>query len=165
MNAVDYLVLGVLLASVLIGLYRGFMRESIALIAWLGGLWLAWRYAPVLEPHFGGMLAEPPASTWAARAVIVLGVLLTGWLLAALVDYFLRHSTLSITVDRALGMTFGALRGAVVVAIFVLLGRAVALDQVEWWRESSLLPYVGELAGWIESFAETGIQILEAQAR
>src|SRR5690554_1623677 len=105
MNAVDYLVLGVLLASVLIGLYRGFMRESIALIAWLGGLWLAWRYAPVLEPHFGGMLAEPPASTWAARAVIVLGVLLTGWLLAALVDYFLRHSTLSITVDRALGMT------------------------------------------------------------
>ena len=50
MNAADYLIVGVLLASMLLGMLRGFVREAVGLLAWLGGLWLAWRYAPSLEP-------------------------------------------------------------------------------------------------------------------
>ncbi len=63
-------------------------------------------------------------STWAARSVIVVAVLIVGWLLAAILSYFLRHSPLSIAVDRLLGMFFGVVRGAVVIAAVVLL-RAV----------------------------------------
>jgi membrane protein required for colicin V production len=163
MNTVDYLIVGVLLVSTIIGAARGFLRESIGLLSWLGGLWVAWRYAPWLEPHFGGMIGDPPASTWAARTVIVIGVLIAGWLVATILGYLLRHSGLSILVDRLLGSTFGLLRGVVVVAVFILLGRFVELDSVEWWRESALLPYAGELASWIENFAETGMKVLEEQ--
>ena len=31
----------------LFGAIRGFLRESVALLGWLVGLWLAWRYAPL----------------------------------------------------------------------------------------------------------------------
>lgn len=164
MNGADYLILGVLAFSILLGLFRGFLRESIALLAWLGGLWLAWRYASLIEPLFRDAL-EQPASTWAARAVIVIAVLIVGWLLAAILSYFLRHSALSITVDRVLGMFFGVVRGVVVIAAVVLLAQFARLDGAKWWKNSRLLPYAVECAGWIQTFAETGMEVLERQAQ
>ena len=41
----------------LFGAIRGFLRESVALLGWLVGLWLAWRYAGRVEPYLGGALA------------------------------------------------------------------------------------------------------------
>jgi membrane protein required for colicin V production len=158
MNGADYLIVGVLLASMLLGMLRGFVREAIGLLAWLGGLWLAWRYAPHLEPYMGGLVGDPPVSTWTARILILLSVLLIGWLIAGILGYFLRHSALSVLVDRLLGLLFGTVRGAVVVAVFVMLGQFVELNRVEWWRRSELLPYASELASWLQSFAETGMK-------
>jgi membrane protein required for colicin V production len=165
MNGADLLILGVLVISMVLGLIRGFVREAIAVLAWLGGLWLAWRYAPLIEPFLGGAVGEPPVSTWTARALIVLAVLVTGWLVAGILSHLLRHSGLSLLVDRLLGATFGLLRGAVVVAVFVLLGQFVEMTEVAWWQQSKLLPYAAELAGWIQTFAETGMRVLEEQAR
>ncbi|MDY6946388.1 MAG: CvpA family protein [Pseudomonadota bacterium] len=165
MNGADLLILGVLLLSMLLGLIRGFVREAIGVIAWLGGLWLAWRYAHVLEPLLAGRVGDPPVSTWAARTLIVLGVLVLGWILAGILGYMLRHSGLSIMVDRLLGLVTGFVRGAVVVAVFVLLGQFVQLTQTSWWKGSRLMPYASEAAGWLQSFAETGMSVLEKQAR
>jgi membrane protein required for colicin V production len=165
MNGADYLILGVLAFSILLGMFRGFVSESIALLAWLGGLWLAWRYAQLLEPYLGGMLSEPPVRTWAARTLIVMMVVIIGWIVAGLLGYLLRHSGLSISVDRWLGMLFGAVRGVVVVAAFVLLAQFARMDQAPWWQKSRLLPYATECAAWIHAFAETGMTMLEEQAR
>jgi membrane protein required for colicin V production len=140
---------------------RGFVRESIALLAWLGGLWLAWRYAPLVEPMLDGLVGDPPVSTWVARAIIVLSVVVIGWLAAAGLTYILRHSSLSIMVDRLLGAFFGVLRGAVVVAVFVMLAQTVRLQEANWWNRSRLLPYATEFAGWIGTFAETGMKLLD----
>jgi membrane protein required for colicin V production len=158
MNGADYLIIGVLVASMLLGMIRGFVREAVGLLAWLGGLWFAWRYAPQLEPYLGGMVGDRPVSTWTARVLIVLAVLLLGWLIAGVLGYFLRHSALSLMVDRLLGLVFGTVRGAVVIAVFVMLGQFVELDRVQWWKQSRLLPYASELASWIQNFAETGMQ-------
>lgn len=158
MNGADYLIVGVLFASMLLGMIRGFVREAISLLAWLGGLWFAWRYAPQLEPYLGGMVGERPVSTWAARVLIVLVILVLGWLVAGVLGYFLRHSALSLMVDRLLGLLFGTVRGAVVIAVFVMLGQFVELNRVDWWMQSRLLPYASELASWIQSFAETGMK-------
>ncbi len=162
MNAADYLILGVLVFSMVIGLLRGFVREAVALIAWLCGLWLAWRYGSLVEPFLGGLLAEAPIRTWAARAIVLFAVLLLGWIVAGVLAYLLQHSNLSIMVDRLLGMVFGVLRGAVAVAVFVMIGQLVRLDQTGWWQRSRLLPYSVELAGWIRNFAETGLDAVDA---
>jgi membrane protein required for colicin V production len=161
MNGADYLILGVLIVSMLLGMIRGFVREAIALLSWLGGLWLAWRYASALEPLLGGTIGDPPVSIWAARTLIVLGVLVLGWLLAGLLTYLLRHSGLSIMVDRLLGLVVGFVRGGVVIAVFVLLGQFVELTRVSWWKQSTLLPYASEVASWIQAFAETGMGVLD----
>ena len=71
---------------------------------------------------------------------------------------YLPHRFPMLLVDRILGLVFGTVRGAVVIAVFVMLGEFVELNKVEWWRRSHLLPYASELASWIQTFAETGMK-------
>ena len=60
MNGADHLFAAILLISLVLGCLRGFVRESISLLSWLIGLWLAWHFAYLLYPWLGGALAEPP---------------------------------------------------------------------------------------------------------
>jgi len=165
MNGADYLIIVVLAFSALLGMIRGFVREAIAVIAWLGGMWLAWRYAPLVEPLLGGTIDHPPASTWAARAIILIAVLIVGWIVAGILTYLLQHSALSVMVDRMLGLAFGLIRGAVVIAAVVMLVQYLRMDEVQWYKKSKLLPSVAQYTSWIQSFAETGMKLLDETAQ
>jgi membrane protein required for colicin V production len=160
MNGADYLILAVLVVSMLLGFFRGFLREAISLIAWLGGTWLAWRYAYVVEPYLGGALADHPAKIWVARALILVAAVLAGWLLAALLGYLIRPG-LSLVIDRLLGMFFGVIRGAVILSVLVILAQLVKLDEVDWWKESRMMPKLVELASWVQAFADAGSDYIE----
>ena len=160
MNGADFLIVGVLLVSMLLGFFRGFLKEAISLISWLGGVWIAWRYAPLVEPYLGGQLADSPASTWVARTLILIGVVLAGWLIASLLSVLIRPG-LSLVIDRLLGTFFGVVRGAVILSVVVILAQLVNLDEVEWWQESRLMPRIVDLASWVQAFAEAGVDYLD----
>lgn len=155
MNFIDYLILITLLVSVILGFFRGFLREAIGLLSWLGGLWLAWHFADVLEPHLGGQLSKAPYNLWAARGILLLACLVTGWLAGNLVSYFMTQSGLSLMLDRTIGVLFGFIRGVVLVAIAVLLAREVNLDESSWWKRSYLLPAATEVSSWVKGFADS----------
>lgn len=157
MNAADYVILATLAISLAFGMIRGFMREAIGLLAWLGGLWLAWRYAHLIAPFLGGLLSEEPQRTWVARAIVVAIVLLFGWLIAGILSYFIHQSGLSLMLDRLLGGLFGFLRGAVLVSLLVMVAQVVQLDQVNWWKKSQLLPHAVTVSQWISGFAESAL--------
>ena len=59
MNGADWFIVGLIVVSSIIGVFRGFMREAISLVTWVLGLWMAWTFSGVVEPHLGGMLAQP----------------------------------------------------------------------------------------------------------
>jgi uncharacterized membrane protein required for colicin V production len=46
-----------------------------------------------------------------------------------------------------------------------MLAQFVQLDNMPWWKKSKLLPFTTEYAGWIQSFAETGMRLLNEQTR
>lgn len=157
MNFIDYLILVVMLVSLFLGFFRGFLGEAISLICWLGGLWLAWHYAYLLEPHLGGLIAQPPLSTWAARSIILLAVVLIGWLIRSVVTYFAHQSDISLMLDRLLGAMFGIIRGAVLIAVAVMLGKQVQLERTEWWQGSRFMPIAVEVSAWIKGFADSAV--------
>lgn len=165
MNFADYLMLAVLVISLLFGFFRGFLREAVSLIAWLGGLWLAWHFADRLEPHLGGLLAHPPASVWAARALILFGVLMVGWIVGSILSYFVHQSGVSLMLDRMLGTIFGFMRGAVLISIAVMLGQLVQIDRAPWWTKSKLMPTAVEVSGWIKGFAETAASEMKERSQ
>jgi membrane protein required for colicin V production len=150
MTGADVLIVLVLLGSSLIGLLRGFIREAVSLAFWVAAIWAAWRFGSVVEPHLGGLLADPSAAPWVGRLVILVLVLLTGWLIGMLLSYFTRSMGLG-PLDRVVGLFFGIVRGMVLVGLLVIGGELLHLNHEAWWSRSKLIPY-GETAGdWLRA--------------
>jgi membrane protein required for colicin V production len=150
MNLADYLVIVAIIASAVIGAVRGFLREAIALVTLVFGLYLAWHFAGLIEPHLGGVLSDPPANTWAARTIIFLIVLLIGMALGVVAGYFVRLSIFKGT-DRLLGFVFGLVRGVALFGVFVILAQVLRLDGDTWWGRSKLMPYGESIANGLRA--------------
>jgi membrane protein required for colicin V production len=140
MNVADYLVIAAVVVSAVVGAVRGFLRVAVALITLVVALFVAWHFADELAPHLGGLLSKPPTSTWSARVIIFILVMLLGMGIAWLLQYFVRLSLFSGT-DRLLGFVFGLVRGVVLLGVFVILGQLLRLDDERWWQKSKLMPY------------------------
>lgn len=164
MNFADYLMLAVLSVSLILGFFRGFLREAVSLIGWLGGLWLAWHFAYRIEPYLGGLIGRPPANIWVARGIVLLAVLIVAWIIGSVLSYFVHQSGVSLMLDRLLGIIFGAIRGVVLISIVVMLGQLVQLERTEWWSKSRLMPFATELSGWIKGFADSAVSELKQRS-
>lgn len=166
MSGIDYVFVLAMLASVLAGALRGFVREAVSLVAWLVGLWVAWHYAYVLTPYLGGVLATPGLREWVARILLLVGLVLLGAAIGALVSYLVRRAAGLAVTDRLLGLLFGAMRALVVIGVFVMIGRGLDLEQEPWWTGSRLVPYAEQVANWLERYAEPEFEpLLEDAAR
>ena len=152
----DWLLLAVLAASVVLGFVRGLVYEALALAGWVVA-WIAAQWAaPPLAPHLP--LGEPGSALQfgAAFALAFLLALVVWGLLARLVRMLVHATPLSL-LDRVLGSGFGVFRGLVLllaVATVVMLTPAAQSDP---WRGShgaqllgqaldSLKPLLPELA-------------------
>jgi membrane protein required for colicin V production len=160
MNGADYLFAAVFLVSLGMGILRGFVRESISLLVWLIGLWLAWRFAYVLYPYLGGALAEPGLREWMARILMLVLVLLVGSAVGALANYLITRAAGLAATDRVLGALFGLVRAVIMIGIFVMVGQGLGLDGEKWWKDSRLMPWAEHAASWLERYAEPAVEPL-----
>jgi membrane protein required for colicin V production len=150
MTGADVVILLVVLGSTLIGLLRGFIREAVSLAFWVVAIWSAWKFGPQVEPHLGGLLADPNVAPWVGRLVVLVLVLLVGWVIGMLLSYFTRSMGLG-PLDRVIGLLFGIVRGTVLVGLLIIGGELLHLNHEEWWNRSRLVPY-GETAGdWLRA--------------
>src|SRR3984885_6524927 len=150
MTGADVLILLVLLGSTAIGLLRGFVREAASLVFWIIAIWAAWRFGSVVEPHLGGLLADPKVAPWIGCLVILVLVLLIGWVVGMLMSYFTRSIGLG-AMDRVIGLLFGIVRGGVLVGLMIIGGELLHLNQEEWWNRSKLVPYGETVGDWLRA--------------
>src|SRR6516225_788730 len=156
MNATDYLVIVAIIVSAVVGAMRGFLRESVAVGAWLIALFLAWHFSDLIAPHLGGLMSDSEVRPWAARIIIAALVLLLGAGIGATLAHFVRLSIFS-GMDRLLGFAFGLLRGFVLFGVFVVLGQLLHLESERWWQDSILMPYGESIAN--------GLRVLVGEPR
>ena len=150
MNSTDYVVIAAIILSAVVGAARGFLREAIAVAAWLIGLLIAWHFSDLIAPHLGGLLAQSDVRPWAARIIIMLLVLLFAAALGAVLGHFVRLSIFS-GMDRLLGFLFGLVRGLVLLGVFVILGQLLRLEGERWWAGSLLIPYGESMANGLRT--------------
>jgi membrane protein required for colicin V production len=150
LTGADVLILLILLGSTLIGLLRGFVREAASLAFWIVAIWAAWKFGPVVEPHLGGLLADPKVAPWVGRLVILVLVLLLGWVIGMLLSYFTRSAGLG-PLDRVIGLLFGIVRGMVLVGLMIIGGELLHLNQEDWWNRSKLVPYGEAVGDWLRA--------------
>lgn len=147
----DYFILGVIALSVLIGLWRGFLREAISLAAWIVAFIVAFLFVDEVAVHLDHFIGIPPVSIILAFGGLFLCMLIVGGLVNLIVAQLVQQTKLSGT-DRMLGVLFGLLRGAAFIAVLVLLAGLTPLPQDPWWKQSPLLPHFQQAALWLKDF-------------
>jgi membrane protein required for colicin V production len=135
MTVFDYVVLGVIGLSVLLSIMRGFVREMLALAAWVAAFFVAKLYTLQLAPLLPQSIPSLELRLLAAFLALFLLTLLLCSLGAIALSGLFRQVGLG-WLDRGLGALFGLARGMLVVLVAVLLAGLTALPREQSWREA-----------------------------
>jgi membrane protein required for colicin V production len=157
MNWVDYVILGLVLFSAIVGLARGLIRELLSLAVWIAALVAAWLYHREVADLLVAQISNPSARLAIAFVGLVLAVLILGAILGAILSALVAKARLT-GLDRALGLVFGAARGAVLVSMAVMLAALTPLPDEPWWKESRTIAELQLAADWMLSLIPTEIQ-------
>lgn len=148
MTVYDWVIVTVLAASALLGLWRGLMREVFSVAGWVAGIVLAIRYATPLGEMLPSDFGWPALRTGLAAVGIVVACLFTAAALGWLLHKLIAAARLS-GADRALGALFGLVRGTLIVCAVVFFASRTALAQQPAWREAKLLAPFDAGVRWI----------------
>lgn len=133
--AFDWVCIAVLLASLLLGAWRGLVYEVMSVLGWIAAFFVAQMFAGSLAAHLPSeSLSEPVRYAAAFVLLFVLGAFVGGFV-ASLV----RRLTGAIglrPVDRTLGAVFGVLRGVVLLLAVAVVVNMTTLHEGAWWKES-----------------------------
>lgn len=135
---IDSVVLVVLFASTLLSLFRGLVKEIASLAVWV----LAFVAASRLASEAAVLLPEwiPSAIEQTVAFLLILVVVL---IVGKLVTLLLKEMVSAVgigTIDRVLGMAFGAARGALIVVALAILAAMTSLPSQSSWRLSKTRP-------------------------
>jgi membrane protein required for colicin V production len=160
MTWIDYAIVAICVASAAFGAWRGFAKEAISLATWLLAILLAWQGAWLIEERLGDWSAAPELRVWAARAILFVGVLIIGGVLAWMMRSLIRGSGMSST-DRSLGALFGLARGVLIVGLLAILIDTVDVGHRSWWADAKLRPFSEQVADGILYYADLGSRYIE----
>jgi membrane protein required for colicin V production len=147
----DYLVIFVLVASVLISMMRGLVKEVLSLAGWVVAFVIANAYAAALATMLPPVVPGEVLRLILAFIALFIGVRILMGLLALALSALLDAGGLSL-VDRALGAVFGVGRGLVIVLAAVILCGMTSLPQQHFWKEAVLSPYAETGARMVKDF-------------
>ncbi len=134
---IDGIVAAVIILSAILAYARGFVRESLAILGWIGAAVLAFIFAPTVRP----MVAQVPGlnkfladscelATIAGFAAVFALALVLFSIITPLFSSVVQRSALG-GVDQGMGFLFGVARGILLVAIaFIVYDRVMASQPV-----------------------------------
>jgi membrane protein required for colicin V production len=165
MNPLDIGVIAVIGLSAVFAFARGFVREALSIVAWIGAGFITLygfnaAYAVVDPMVHNPLLSQLIAGFGLFVASLVVLTILTGFVARSV-----RSSALS-PIDRTLGFIFGLLRGAFIVSLaYLLLDVSVQKnDRPIWLRDAKSEPYLQQGADMLRGFLPESLRTKSAAA-
>ncbi|HXH54198.1 MAG TPA: CvpA family protein [Gammaproteobacteria bacterium] len=159
LNEIDYGIIGIISISVLVGLLRGFVRDSMALITWIVAGFLALKYYEDVAAWFTS-ISIVGVRLLLAFILIVLITLIVGGIVSHLLSKLIKSTKFSIT-DRIIGILFGLARGAVIISVGILMTVLIVkpsnLSKNQMWKASVLIPQFAPMVYWIKAQLPEGL--------
>ncbi|MDX5381776.1 MAG: CvpA family protein [Rhodobacterales bacterium] len=177
---IDGVVAAVIVVSALLAYSRGFVREALAIVGWVVAAFLAFMFAPQVQPLVkeipvvGAMIADSCELSIIAAfgAVFALALVVTS-LFTPLFSSLVQRSVLG-GLDQGAGFLFGVLRGILLVAVaFFAYETVVSAQEIAMIDDSrsarvfaNLTGQIGErnpdqALGWIAQQYETLVGVCE----
>lgn len=116
---VDYVILATIFLSILTGLFRGFVKEIVALLTWGLGLYASFLYAEKFEVLFTQHINDKTLRLVAAFVLILIIILMIGAIVSKILSTIMHKTGLS-GPDKILGTFFGFIRGVLSVALIII---------------------------------------------
>ena len=136
MTPTDWILLAVLVASLLLGAWRGLVFELMSLVGWVAAFVIAHWWAPEVGRHLPMGTATEPVRFAVAFASLFVAVAFAGGLVAALVRKLVEAIGLR-PVDRTLGAAFGVARGLVILLALAVVIDLTPMKSSPWWQTSN----------------------------
>ncbi|MDR9467216.1 CvpA family protein [Marinospirillum sp.] len=143
-NSLDIVFLVILLSSVLLAFWKGFVQQVLSLAGWVAALLAARMLGQQVAPIFASLLADPGLQLAAAYVTITIVVLLASKVICSACGTLIEKIGLG-KLDRILGIFFGAVRGVVIIVLGVAVASLTDVRQHSLWQESRLMPYMEEV--------------------
>ena len=135
MAVLDWVFGAVLLASFLLGAWRGLIFELLSLATWAVAFILAQWFAPDVAQMLP-MSGAGEAVRYAAGFVLTfIAAVFAGGLVAVLLKKLISAAGLA-PADRMLGAVFGLVRGVVVLLAVTVVVAMTPMKKSVWWTES-----------------------------
>jgi membrane protein required for colicin V production len=141
MAFLDWVFVGILAISTLVGAWRGLVYEVLSLFVWVAAFVFAQWAAPLVADKLPMAGATEVVRYAAGFVVAFVAAVFAGTLLTWLVSKLFQATGLR-PADRALGAVFGLMRGLVVLMALVVLVTMTPLKSQAWWTTSVAAPWV-----------------------
>ena len=132
---VDAVLVGLLLVSMLVGAFRGFVFETLSLIGWIVAYFAAQWFTPTLAEYLPVGQRGSALNHGAAFACAFIAALIVWGLLARLMRMLVRATPLSL-FDRVLGAGFGLARGVIVLLAIATVVSLSPFAKSAAWHQS-----------------------------
>ena len=151
-TGLDIAILIIIMLSMLVSFFRGFVREAVSLAIWAVAFLAAIKLAEPLGEHLSPWVHSNTFRYVLAFAGIVIVIFLLGVIVNILLRSLLERAAGLSLFDRLLGVVFGAARGILVVAIIVMFVSSSTMQKASWAKNSRFAPNFIPLAHWLQGF-------------
>jgi membrane protein required for colicin V production len=145
MNSLDLVLLALTALSAVAGLWRGVIRESFVVLAWLAGFPIASQFAPDVRRLLNLSDLSPALAYMLAWVIVFLAVWLICQLISAVLSGMLSFVGLGI-FNRILGGVFGLTRAALSLMVLTIIVGLTPAASYPLWQSS-----------WVVQMAKQGI--------
>ena len=154
---IDIGIVIILLISIAVAIFRGFVKEAVSLASWIAAIWLAITFSHQVALFLPASIDEASLSlsqsevevsklrVGIAFVLIVIGTLIAGALLNYILSHFTENRAIK-GIDRLLGGFFGFFRGSVIIVLLILAASYTNFPLSDTWKSSQVLPPFEALA-------------------
>lgn len=154
MNPVDLGVIAVVVLSAIFAFARGFVREALSIVAWIGAAAITFYGFDRVDAMIDSRVHTPLLSHAIALVGLFVGSLIVLTILTGYVARLVRVAALS-PIDRTLGFIFGLARGAFLICLaYLLLNFALpkADDRPDWIRQAKSFQFLQQYDKELQRF-------------
>ena len=145
-SILDFILVGTLAISAVVGFFRGFVSEILSLLVWVIAFWATFSFDDNLANYFLSSIESEASQIWLSRLMIMAIVLIIGGIINKLLSKIVSWN---FTGNLLFGILFGFFRGLVFIAIIILILEDTRLYSEPWVQDAILLEYAENITDFV----------------
>lgn len=159
LTGLDWAALAVVLVSAVVALARGFVREVLSIVGWVGAILGTMHAFPFAQQIARKYIEIQAIADIVSGVVLFVAILVALTMISSAISKRVQASSIN-ALDRSLGLLFGLVRGAALICLAYLL-YSVALpvkEQPDYIRGAKLIGLVATGADWLYQLAPAEVR-------